>query len=279
MSKVHTGHLKNARGHKLFWMRTEPDGKTLGSVLIAHGYAEHSGRYRNVVDALVPAGIQVFGMDLEGHGQSEGLRGYVESFGHYVEDLHQFYAEQMVPRLAGKKLFLLGHSMGSVIAMHYAVQHHSELAGLVLSGTGTSLAGTPKILTAVASVLSRVVPKLGLKSPHKNDFISHDPAVVQAYTDDPLVYAPHITVRLGAEFYQACLDGAKAVQALRLPMLMQYGSLDTSFSGQQALFDGYQGSDKTLHCYQGAKHECYNELPEWKDRALGDLCGWVVKHV
>ncbi len=275
MPEDNSGSITNKQGLKLRWRQLVPDAKVRGTVLIAHGYAEHMGRYQNVFDTLLPAGIQVFGLDHQGHGNSEGKRGYVERLGDYTVDMHQLYAEVIVPRLAGHKLFLLGHSMGSVIAMHYAVAHHSELGGLILSGTGNTMSGTPKLLTALASLLSMLVPKLGIKSPFPTSFISHDPEVCAAYDADPLVYAPDITVRLGAEMYQGCLDGAVALAPLTLPLLIQYGSLDVSFAGQRELFESYAGEDKTFKCYEGAKHETYNELPEWKDQSLGDLRSWV----
>ena len=79
------------------------------------------------------------------------------------------------------------------------------------------MVGTSVVLTFFARGLSVLVPKLGIKSPFANDFISHDPEVVAAYTADPLVYAPQLTVRLGAEMIRDCLEDAAKLQHLELP--------------------------------------------------------------
>ena len=274
MTTEQTGFFTNRTNLKIFWRRLLPAGEVRATVLVVHGWAEHSGRYGNVYDALLPLGFQIYAIDHQGHGKSEGVRSYVDRFGDYVEDLHQFYREQITPQLGGKKFFVLGHSMGSSIAMHYAAAHASELAGLVLSGTGSTLAGTPKLLTFFSQLLSAIVPKLGVKSPHKNEFISHDPAVVEAYNKDPMVFAPHITVRLGAEFYRGTIEGAAKLSQLTIPLLIVYGSEDTSYAGQNALFDRYRGQDRTIYCYTGARHEVFNEIPEYRDKALADVKAW-----
>lgn len=273
------GFIGNSQGQQIFWRHFSPEQPPVATLLVAHGYAEHSGRYRNVYNAVLPAGIEVYAVDHQGHGHSDGPRGYVERMTDFVEDMQLLYGQEIAPSLQGRSLFLLGHSMGSVIAMHYANRYSAQLNGLVLSGTGRSMAGTPKILTALAKVISVLVPKLPIKSPFANDFISHDPEVVQAYTQDPLVYAPNLTARLGAEMFQGCLDGAALLKKLTMPLLIVYGSEDSSFSGQQELFDAYAGADKKIMCYQGARHEVYNELPKWRDAALADLTTWLQSHL
>ncbi|MFC2018819.1 alpha/beta fold hydrolase [Chloroflexota bacterium] len=58
--------------------------------MVVHGLAEHSGRYGNLVDYFVPRGYAVFSLDHRGHGKSEGLRGYVDRFTDYLDDLKIF---------------------------------------------------------------------------------------------------------------------------------------------------------------------------------------------
>ena len=152
MGKEIIGSITNKAGTKLFWRRFRPEGELRGSLIIAHGYAEHGNRYKNVFEAVLPLGIQVFALDQQGHGQSEGKRGYVERFGDFVDEQRLFYREVVEPKLDGKGCVMLGHSMGSVTAMMYASQYGDSLQGVVLSGTGTSLAGTPKILTALSKM-------------------------------------------------------------------------------------------------------------------------------
>ncbi|MFC1874150.1 alpha/beta fold hydrolase, partial [Chloroflexota bacterium] len=71
----------------LFYQGYLPIGEPKAILLTVHGLAEHGGRYMNVVDYFVPRGYAVYSFDQRGHGQSEGMRGYVEKFSYYIDDL------------------------------------------------------------------------------------------------------------------------------------------------------------------------------------------------
>ena len=117
------------------WLPEPPAHSVL---LIVHGYGEHSGRYGNVIDYFVPRGFAVCALDHRGHGRSGGERVYVERFEDYVDDLRTFFGivRAQEPSLP---IYLLGHSMGSFIAIAYAASYQSELAALILSGSGIGL--------------------------------------------------------------------------------------------------------------------------------------------
>ena len=101
---------------------------------------------------------------------------------------------------------------------------------------------------------------------------------MRAYVNDPLVFNV-ITPRLAEQMntYQAI--GAGNIGKVRVPVLIQVGSLDTSFSGQKDLFDAVGSPDKTFKLYEGLKHEVYNELPEDRARVLADLNAWLDSRV
>lgn len=95
-----------------------------GIVFLSHAYRDHSGRFAPLVSALNSRGFSCYAMDHQGHGQSGGERGYVESFGHYARDLLAFVREtqQQISASGGevKPCFILGHSMGATIALQAA---------------------------------------------------------------------------------------------------------------------------------------------------------------
>ena len=273
------GKLTAKDGLSLYWKAWIPDGAPKAVLHILHGYAEHVERYRNVVHALVPAGYAVFGEDYRGHGKSEGKRGHVERFQDYIDDTRQFALDVIRPSFPDIPCFMLGHSMGSIIVLNYVVQYESHLKGLVLSGTGSLPGkGIPKAIIALTKILSKVLPGIHVKSPLPPEFISRDPDVVSAYVSDPLVYNV-ITPRLAEQMQTYLLIGAANTQRISLPVLIQQGSEDTSFSGQQALFDGIAAKDKTFKLYEGLRHEVYNELPADRARVLSDLRSWLDSHL
>lgn len=247
-------------------------------VHVIHGYAEHIDRYGNVVNELLPAGYAVFGTDHRGHGKSQGRRGHVMSFQEYIDDEKQFRRDVIQPRFPGIPCFILGHSMGSVIAMNYVEQNADDFKGLVLSGTGSQPgAYTPKILFTLTKILSGILPAVQVKSPLPPDFISRDMDAVKAYIDDPLVYNV-ITPRLAHEMNRYVVIGAQNAGKIKIPVLIQIGSQDIAFSGQKELFEMIGAKDKTFKLYDGLKHEVYNELAADRAKVLAGLRNWLDNH-
>jgi len=277
--KTQSGKFTAQDGTIIFWKGCIPDVSPKAVVHVIHGYAEHIDRYGNVVNELVPAGYAVIGNDHRGHGKSEGKRGHVQSFQEFIDDEKQFRRDVIKKQFPGIPYFVLGHSMGSLIAMNYVEQDAEGIRGLVLSGTG-SQPGTdiPKILLTVTKILSKILPAVHVKSPLPPEFISRDKDVVKAYIDDPLVYNV-ITPRLANEMNRYVVIGAENAFKIKIPVLIQLGSRDTAFSGQQELFEMIGAKDKTFKVYEGLKHEVYNELIADREKVLADLRNWLDQHL
>lgn len=277
--KTQSGTFAAQDKTSIYWKGWALDNAPKALVHIIHGYAEHIDRYTNVVGELLPSGYAVFGTDHRGHGHSDGRRGHVKSFQEFIDDEEQFHREVIKVRFPGIPRFVLGHSMGSVIAMNYVEQKTDDIKGLILSGTG-SQPGTdiPKILLTVTKILSRILPAVHVKSPLPPEFISRDMDVVKAYIDDPLVYNV-ITPRLAHEMNRYVVIGARNASKIKIPVLIQLGSRDTAFSGQRELFEMVGAQDKTFKCYEGLKHEVYNELAADRARVLADLRNWLDSHI
>ncbi len=266
-------------GLSLFWKAFFPEGTPKAVVHIIHGYAEHIDRYKNVIDELVPAGYAVIGNDHRGHGRSGGKHCHINSFDEYINDEHQFRNEVVRPMFPDIPYFLLGHSMGSLIAINYVERFPDGLRALVLSGTGSRPGPALNKATIFAlQILSKIIPAVHVKSPLPPEFISRDPEVVKAYVEDPYVYKV-LTPRLGEQMNTHLVLGAQNASKIKLPVLVQLGSEDTSFDGQDELFQAIGSQDKTLKRYQGLRHEVYNELIEDRTIVLADLHAWLDKHL
>jgi alpha-beta hydrolase superfamily lysophospholipase len=276
---IREGNLTSKKGLDLYWKAWTPEGKPKATIHLIHGYAEHVARYINVVNELVPSGYAIFGTDHQGHGRSNGRRGHVESFQNFIDDERQFALEVIRPAFPDIPCMMIGHSMGSLIAMNYTEQYPEGVKALVLSGTGSLPGkGIPKAIMTITKILSRILPGIHVKSPLPPEFISRDPEVVKAYVNDPLVYNV-ITPRLAYEMQRYLLIGAENAWRITKPVLILHGSEDTSFSGQQKLFDTIGSTDKTLKIYEGLRHEVFNELPDDRAQVLSDLHAWLDAHV
>ena len=266
------GRLAGAGGVDLYWQGWLPGGAPRGVLLICPGMGEHSGRYATVVDALVPDGWAVYGLDHRGHGRSGGVRVHVSHYADFLADLDTF--RRMVATRNETRPFLLGHSMGGQIALAYALDHQDELAGLVLSAPALQAPPVPRAVRAVATALARVTPRLR-RAVVDLATISRDEAVVTDYRTDALVHQGHPTIALSLALAEQMTLLPARVRDLRLPLLVQHGTDDRICppDGSRALVESVGTDDLTVRWYDGLWHEIYHE-PE-RERPLADLREWL----
>lgn len=270
----HQGNLELSDTNELFYQYWLPQGTPRAALVVAHGIAEHSGRYMNLVNNLVPQGYAVYSLDHLGHGQSTGKRVYVNRFQDYVEglDLYMDKVKEWQPDLP---VFLVGHSMGGLISTAFLLEHQAKLSGAILSGPGVKIPDTISGATIMAArFFSFLLPKMGIQQIEAKG-ICQDPAVVKAYEDDPLVFSGKITARLGAELLNTCGHVMENAGDITLPLLILQGTADTIVdpTGAQNLYEKAGSSDKTLTLYQDFFHEIFNE-PDHK-RVLEDVHTWL----
>lgn len=275
--KNEENHFNGINDTRLYYQTWTPDSPK-GLVIIIHGYGEHSGRYLNVVNTLVPEGYTVWALDNRGHGKSEGKRCYVNRFTDFIEDVAIF---EKIARDAhpGLPVHIVGHSMGSLIANHYVSSRDAQnYNSLTLSGTGASPGPAIKAaIKLISKILSAILPKMSIPSGLDPNFISYDKKVVEEYVNDPLV-ENKITTRLGNEIMVYLPKMIPAASRLKTPTMMQIGSEDESFhpDSWDALFEAISVEDKVFKKYEGCRHEVYNEIK--KEVPLGDLKDWINKH-
>lgn len=264
-----------ARLHVTHWL---PEGRPRAVLLLAHGYAEHAGRYQHVAKRLTDAGYAVYAIDHMGHGQSDGEGGFVPRFSAFTDGMAELLTLVEVNHGDTPRL-LLGHSMGGLIATLFLIERQQAFVAAALSGPAILPAAPPSRFTVwISRFLSRFFPRLGVLSLDAGG-VSRDPAVVAAYLADPLVYNGKIGARLGKEFMDAMAAAQAGASTITLPILIQHGEADslTAPAGSQYLFDHVASADKTLKIYPGLFHEIYNE-PE-REAVLDDLIGWFDAHV
>ena len=268
---------KGGSGVELYWQGWLPDGEPRGLVFIAHGLAEHSGRYAHVGEALAARGYGVYAIDHRGHGRSEGKRTLIDSVDQTVEDLRAF-AATMRSSHPGIPVFLLGHSMGGAIAYAYALKYQRDLRGLVLSAPAVVIENVNPVTLAVGKVLSRVAPGAGVVQLDATA-VSRDPEIVRRYDTDPLNYRGKVAARTAAELVDLANAAPERLREITLPLLVFQGSADrlVPVKASQLVHEKAGSTDKTLKTYEGLYHETMNE-PE-KDEVIAMVAEWLDSHL
>jgi alpha-beta hydrolase superfamily lysophospholipase len=253
-----------------------PDsGAARDHLVLAHGYAEHLGRYRAVAEYLTGAGYAVHALDHRGHGKSGGTRAVIDSFGNADADI-----DLLVDRVRGEsglaRIKLIGHSMGGSLALNYALNHPDKLSGLVLSGPAIG-GGLPKIQALLLALISKIAPAMGMIQLDA-DAVSRDSQVVTDYKADPLVFHGKVPARTAREMMQAVTTYPPRVGAMQVPCLLMHGSADTLVraADAQPVFDAIASPDKTVRIFDGLYHEIFNE-PE-RLEVLGIVRDWLDAH-
>ncbi len=264
---------------RIYYQAWLPDSTPKAVIQLVHGFGEHSGRYGNVVDKLVPMGYAIYADDHRGHGKSEGIRNYTDSFDFYVEDERTFY-DIIREKHSNIPYFMLGHSMGSGIAQYFTYKYEGLLDGLILSGTGNSVGeDVSGFIKFLSKIFSKIAPKMTFDSGLDPNFLSHDPEVVQAYIDDSLVNYEEVTARLAKEMMEKFTNLNNIIEEFSLPLLVQCGKEDKAMFGINELKEHYKMDDKMVKVYDGLYHEVYNETQEAREEVLNDLAEWLEDHL
>jgi len=241
-------------------------GTSKAAIALIHGLAEHSGRYEHVGRAFADAGYAVRAVDIHGHGHGEGFPGHVENLGQWHDDT-AYALDRAEDAVTDGPVFLLGHSLGSLIATSFVVAYEPNIAGLVLTGYA-GLPGTA-LLEAMADPAQPGIPP---------EYVSRDPAIVKAYVDDPLVFEDRVPVEANAAAMEAAIGANTGAATITVPVWMGHGSADAicDVQGAREFYDALGTADKELVVYEGLYHEIMNE-PE-RDRVVGDIVAWLARH-
>lgn len=269
------GELSARDGTRLARFVCRPRDETRATIAVVHGYGEHGERYRRLAGEFAERGLCTCVYDLRGHGRSAGRRGHVSRFKEYIDDTAQFLDWARL-QARGLPLFLLGHSMGGLIAASLVEQRRpNDLAGLVLSAPFLRLVDpVPKYKLVFAHIASMVVPSLDVGNTLDAAGLSHDDEVVATYRADPLNHGV-ATARWATEVLSAQKAALAHAGRISLRLLVMAGGADPIAHPDAAreLFAAAASRDKKLLVYPDFLHEIFNE--EGRQAPVTDLLAWL----
>lgn len=276
--KHNEGKFTGYGGLELYYQSWQPDTAAKAVIALIHGLGEHSGRYPHVVNHLVPRGYAIYGFDHRGHGRSaQKLCAHVNQWGEYRGDVHAFlrFVREQTP---DRPLFLMGHSMGGLIVLNYALYHPEDLQGVIASAPAVGAVDASPLLIFIGRILSKLKPDICLDTGLDVNAISRDPAEVRAYMEDPLV-SSKVSARWSTEFMNTIAWTREHAAEFKPALLILHGEADTLVppEGSRIFFEKVQQPDKKRIVYPGGYHENHNDVH--REQITVDLERWLEAHL
>ncbi|HZG78070.1 MAG TPA: alpha/beta fold hydrolase, partial [Paenibacillus sp.] len=277
------GELRRKVKHTVFYFEGYEKTKLRGQswvpdrpkaiVAVIHGVGSHSGGISNLTEPLTEAGYAVFSYDLRGHGRSEGQRGLIRSFVEYREDTCLFM-RHVVGCGEPLPVFLVGHSLGGVVALDYTVFVQPDfLESIVLICPALM---PNRIQTYLNSIDSATADDASYEGKPDFEMLTSDLHVIDRFQADPLRH--HAKT---AGLHRGTLRTLKALfddpARLHIPLLLLQGGRDEIVppSEPRAYYDALpdaHGKHRYI-LYPDMKHNPHDEVG--RERAIGDILAWI----
>ena len=267
--------FEGAGGVRLFCRHARPSGAPRALLVALHGLGDHSGLYPMLPDAFLPLGIEIFAPDLRGNGRSPGQRAYLESWRELREDLRR-----LMIRIRAEHptipLFLLGNSLGGLVALDYALHHPEGVRGVIAVSAPLGDLGVPRPLMALGRVLSRWWPRFSLDTGMDLSSLARDPQVVERVLHDPLFHRRG-TARLSTEVTATIQRVQAAAGGFPVPMLLLHGAADRMVPpvGSRRFVGATGQPDRTLIEYPDGYHALLADVGG--DQVLQDIAEWMAR--
>jgi len=266
--------LKN--GQILKGLMINPEGKVRANVIFVHGLGEHINRYNDWAGLFRGEGIGFTGLDLPGHGSSDGRRGHIRSYS-LTDEMIEILIRHSVNIFPGMPVFIYGHSLGGGIVLDHIIRKKPSIQGAIVTSPWLRLAFEPgKNKLILAAIMNKIFPGFTQHSGLVPEQLSRDSEVVGRYIADPLVH-DRISVSLFHNAMKAARFSIENSFSLGLPLLLMHGSDDMICSSKGSL-EFASGSERTeIKIWDGGYHELHNEpfrmdvfnhIINWIDRVL-----------
>jgi lysophospholipase len=297
--------LDSPSGATLALRHAPARGKPRGILLLSHGLSEHSARYGAFSARMADEAFHVYAHDHRGHGHTtarDAPRGQFapkNGVDRVLEDMRAV-RDLAIDRHPGLPVVLFGHSMGGLLALAYAEARPGDIDALAVwnSNLEPGLAGrVAQVVLAAERMLkgsdvpSSILPRLtfgawgkriaGARTPF--DWLSHDPAAVDAYIADPLC-GFDVNVSMWLDIFAVTFADASAEGLGRLPKSLPIhlvgGGQDPATENGKATrafaarLEKSRLEDVTTIVYPGMRHETLNEIAPLRDPAVDAFAGW-----
>lgn len=269
------GTFLGLRNTPLYFQSWHPEKPAHAVIIGVHGHGDHSGGLSNIINYLVPQGYIWYGFDLRGHGRSSGPRGYIHTWADFRSDLNAFVSK-VKQQEESCPVYLLGHSLGGLISLEYALRYPNELNGLIAVSPALSVPGFPPLRPLLARALSFLRPGYTIEPPTDYHQLTRDDQIIKLLAADRLRHEK-ITARLGSEVLKSQEWVMAQAHRLQVPLLMLYGLKDsiTPAEGNRQFYDAVVYRRKERQEYDLTPHRPFDDVN--RTEFLAHLSAWLER--
>lgn len=247
-------------------------------ILAIHGGMAHAGDYVTPALFFRAKGIATVSFDMCGHDGKQRVD--IPGFDSFLDDA-ELFLEWVRRSYPGLPIFVMGHSMGSLIATHLGLGRFAcapDIAGFILSSPYyVNAIKVPKVLLWLSGFLTRVAPTMKVPLASMTDVLTHDRAITQRHLADERdhIRATEVTVRFGTALTtaQAALSGK--LPAWRFPVFAVVAGDDklADWRASETMLKSIRPELLDYHFYPDNYHENFNELN--RDKIFCRILDWL----
>jgi alpha-beta hydrolase superfamily lysophospholipase len=265
-------NIKLKNGQVLRGLISSPGAKCRAIIIFIHGLGEHIQRYKAWSDRFVREDICFTGVDLPGHGRSDGKRGHIKSFA-ITDEMIDILLESASKTFPGIPVFIYGHSLGGTIAIDYILRKNPKIKGALITAPWLKLTFEPdRFKMFLALVMKSIIPGFIQLSGLVVDHMTHDREEVERYKTDPLIH-----YKISASLFYYAISAANYSLAhasgFKIPLLLMHAGDDKICSPEGSREFASKTAMAELKIWDGGYHEIHNE--PFKDDVFAYLMNWI----
>lgn len=267
-------NIKLSNGQILRGMIQSPGENTKAVIILVHGLGEHTGRYLYWAGLFKSEGVGFLGVDLPGHGRSQGRRGNIKTYND-TDEMIDILLRSCKQTFPGCPVYIYGHSLGGGIVLSYLLRKKPKIKGAIVTSPWLRLSFEPsKGKVLMASFMKYLIPGLTQPSGLNVNHISHDKTVVEKYKSDPLVHGIISVSLFDAAMYSARYSLEHASE-LQTPTLLIHGKDDQITSPDGSIEFAGKTKMVELKIWEGGYHELHNE--PFKEDVFKYIMTWIKR--
>lgn len=255
--------------HTVSWI---PVTSPWAVILVVHSAGEHITRYKRFAQYFSDYGIAVMGLDMHGHGKSQGKKGRTK-YQHLLSDVKRLIDLANI-RYPNIPKIVFGHGLGGNLAMSYATRNNCNLMALISASPWIKIVNNySPFLLSFLSLVIKVFPIITIKNNYTGSDLTSDSKNIEEYNQDPLIHKK-ISVRLLFSVQKSGEYLLHNKHKINMPLLLMHGSNDKIASWHATSdFAKYTSQSTSLKIWKGSLHELHNDID--KDLVFEYILHWI----